>query len=55
MTTTNNQEWYEVHYTDENGYDYKTDILADDADDAKRIFEITTNCKGLKVFGVYTK
>jgi hypothetical protein len=52
-----NQSWFEVKYTDiETLEDYSTDIQADDAEDAKRIFELTTkNFQRFPVYSVYSK
>lgn len=47
----NDMEWYEVVYwydTGDGEYDNKTDIFAESAEDAERIFDIT-NYGGTKI------
>lgn len=48
-------EWFEVHYTDkETLYGYSTDIQAENAEEAKRIFELTTPSQ-FEVWAVWSK
>lgn len=48
-------DWFEIHYTDKKTFiEYSTDIQAESAEDAKRIFENEHNAR-FEVWAIWSK